>query len=45
MLAFVFQSLAVRKPDLDFGIYAYAKEAAFIATVMASSVCSDYWCW
>lgn len=25
MLAFVFQSLAVRKPDLDAGIYAYAK--------------------
>ena len=26
MLAFVFQSLAVRRPDLDAGIYAYAKE-------------------
>lgn len=26
MLAFVFQSLAVRKPDLDAGIFAYAKE-------------------
>jgi arginine:ornithine antiporter / lysine permease len=25
MLAFVFQSLAVRKPDLDAGVYAYAK--------------------
>src|SRR5690606_4781771 len=25
MLAFVFQSLAVRKPDLDAGIFAYAK--------------------
>jgi arginine:ornithine antiporter/lysine permease len=25
MLAFVFQSLAVRKPDLDSGVYAYAK--------------------
>jgi arginine:ornithine antiporter / lysine permease len=25
MLAFVFQSLAIRKPDLDAGIYAYAK--------------------
>ncbi len=25
MLAFVFQSLAVRKPDLDAGIYAYPK--------------------
>lgn len=26
MLAFVFQSLAVRKPDIDAGIFAYAKE-------------------
>lgn len=26
MLAFVFQSLAVRKPDLNAGVYAYAKE-------------------
>jgi arginine:ornithine antiporter / lysine permease len=26
MLAFVFQSLAIRKPDLDAGIYAYAKD-------------------
>ncbi len=26
MLAFVFQTLAQRKPDLDAGIYAYAKE-------------------
>lgn len=26
MLAFVFQSLAVRKPDLDAGIFAYAQE-------------------
>ncbi len=25
MLAFVFQSLAIRKPDLDSGVYAYAK--------------------
>src|SRR5947207_10938310 len=25
MLAFVFQTLAVRKPDLDAGVYAYAK--------------------
>jgi arginine:ornithine antiporter/lysine permease len=25
MLAFVFQTLAVRKPDLDSGVYAYAK--------------------
>ena len=25
MLAFVFQNLAVRKPDLDAGVYAYAK--------------------
>ncbi|MGW0040683.1 basic amino acid/polyamine antiporter [Rhodococcus sp. NPDC003348] len=25
MLAFVFQSLAIRKPDLDAGVYAYAK--------------------
>ena len=25
MLAFVFQRLAVRKPDLDSGVYAYAK--------------------
>ena len=25
MLALVFQSLAVRKPDLDAGVYAYAK--------------------
>ena len=25
MLAFVFQMLAVRKPDLDAGVYAYAK--------------------
>jgi hypothetical protein len=25
MLAFVFQSLAVRRPDLDAGVYAYAK--------------------
>ena len=25
MLAFVFQNLAVRKPDLDSGVYAYAK--------------------
>src|SRR5262245_9530016 len=26
MLAFVFQTLALRKPDLDSGVYAYAKE-------------------
>src|SRR5262245_3621641 len=26
MLAFVFQTLAVRKPDLDAGVYAHAKE-------------------
>ena len=25
MLAFVFQSLAVRRPDLDSGVYIYAK--------------------
>ena len=25
MLAFVFQTLAIRKPDLDAGVYAYAK--------------------
>src|SRR5690606_40243467 len=25
MLAFVFQRLAIRKPDLDSGVYAYAK--------------------
>ncbi len=25
MLAFVFQTLAVRRPDLDAGVYAYAK--------------------
>jgi len=25
MLAFVFQTLAVRKPNLDAGVYAYAK--------------------
>ena len=25
MLAFVFQTLAVRKPELDAGVYAYAK--------------------
>lgn len=25
MLAFVFQRLAIRKPDLDAGVYAYAK--------------------
>src|ERR1043165_289203 len=25
MLAFVFQNLAIRKPDLDSGVYAYAK--------------------
>ena len=25
MLAFVFQNLAIRKPDLDAGVYAYAK--------------------
>ena len=26
MLAFVFQSLALRKPEIDAGIFAYAKE-------------------
>src|SRR5262247_2449571 len=26
MLAFVFQTLAQRKPDIDAGVYAYAKE-------------------
>lgn len=25
MLAFVFQRLAIRRPDLDAGVYAYAK--------------------
>ena len=35
MLAFVFQSLAMRKPDLDAGVYAYAKAGS--ASTSASS--------
>ncbi len=34
MLAFVFQSLAVRKPDLDAGIFAYAQRGS--ATIWGS---------
>ncbi len=36
MLAFVFQTLAVRRPDLDAGVYAYAKAEAS-ANTWASS--------
>ena len=36
MLAFVFQTLAVRKPDMDAGVYAYAKAGFGSRTVACS---------
>ena len=41
MLAFVFQTLARRKPDLDAGIYAYAKEGFGAYPGFASA--AGYW--
>ncbi|GAB2923410.1 arginine-ornithine antiporter [Paraburkholderia jirisanensis] len=41
MLAFVFQSLAIRKPDLDGGVYAYAR--AGFGNYMGFSSAWGYW--
>src|SRR6186997_1416658 len=41
MLAFVFQTLAVRKPELDAGVYAYAK--AGFGEYMGFSSAWGYW--
>jgi arginine:ornithine antiporter/lysine permease len=41
MLAFVFQSLAKRKPDLDAGVYAYAREG--FGPYLGFSMAFGYW--
>ena len=41
MLALVFQTLAQRKPDLDTGIYAYAKEG--FGNYLGSLSAAGYW--
>src|SRR5262245_56579 len=41
MLAFVFQTLALRRPDLDTGIYAYAK--AGFGNYLGFSAAFGYW--
>src|SRR4029450_10427706 len=45
MLAFVFQTLAQRKPELDTGIYAYAKEG--FGNYLGFLSAAGYWigCW
>ncbi|MFX5622954.1 amino acid permease, partial [Acinetobacter baumannii] len=41
MLAFVFQALANRRPDLDTGIYAYAREG--FGNYIGFSAAWGYW--
>src|ERR1044072_9917617 len=43
MLAFVFQRLATRKPDLDAGIFAYAK--AGFGDYVGFNPAIRYWAW